>query len=238
MFPSRLLRIGLGVGVLLAGLISAGSVSGGEPQDSAKAQAKASSPGSPAESSSRARNKAKGGPVSLKSTTPSAASAAELDENVYRIGFEDQLQISVWHEPELNTAVEVRPDGKITLPLLNDIAVVGLRPDELTALLTEKLKAFVNEPQVTVIVRQIRSRKVSVFGQVVRQGSFPLVSKKTMLEVLAEAGGLALFAKSESIYILRNVNGEQTRIPFRYKQALAGRSGNPVLLPGDIVVVP
>ena len=219
--------------MLLVGLLSGGSICA-----AAQAQAKANSPAS-AESTSRPQNKGKRGLDSLKAAAPSTTSpAASEDKDVYQIGVEDELQISVWREPDLNTAVQVRPDGKITMPLLNDIAVVGLRTEELQALLTEKLKAFVNEPQVTVIVRQIRSRKVYVFGQVVRQGTFSLVGKKRVLEVLAEAGGLGPFAKSESIYVLRTLNGQQVRIPFHYKQAIAGRGDNPALLPGDVVVVP
>ncbi len=162
----------------------------------------------------------------------------DAERDVYRIGIEDELMVSVWREPELTSSVVVRPDGNITLPLLNDIPVVGLRTEELQNLLTEKLKAFVNEPQVTIIVRQIRSRKVYLFGQVLRPGTFSLNGRKTLLELLGEGGGLGPFAKSESIYILRRKGDQQVRIPFKYKSALAGRSDNVVLLPGDMVVVP
>lgn len=161
-----------------------------------------------------------------------------IDPKTYRIGVEDELMISVWREPELSTQVVVRPDGKITLPLLNDLDVVGMRTDQLQDVLTEKLKPFVNTPQVTIIVRGIRSRKVNLIGQVGRQGSFDLNDNKTMLDLIAQAGGLSAFAKGGSIYILREVSGKKVRIGFNYKKAIAGKGPNPVLEPGDLIVVP
>jgi polysaccharide export outer membrane protein len=156
----------------------------------------------------------------------------------YTIGVEDELQISVWREPELSTTVVVRPDGMITLPLVNDLKVAGLRTEELQNTLTEKLKNYVNEPQVTVIVRAIHSRKVYLVGQAMHQGTFPLNGDMTALELLAVAGGLGPFAKADSIYILREQNGKKIRIPFHYKKAVAGKSENVALQPGDVVVVP
>lgn len=166
------------------------------------------------------------------------ATAAPKLPTDYRIGAEDELTISVWHEPELSQAVVVRPDGQITLPLLNDLKVVGLTTDELQALLTEKLKTVVNDPQVTVIVKAVHSRKVSIIGNIAKQGVYALGGKKTVLELIAEAGGVGPFAKTRSIYILRKTGGKETRIPFNYKKALSGKSDNPELFPGDMVVVP
>jgi polysaccharide export outer membrane protein len=156
----------------------------------------------------------------------------------YIIGVEDELQISVWREPELSTAVVVRPDGMITLPLINDVKAVGLKTEELQNVLMDKLKNFVNEPQVTVIVRSIRSRKVYLVGEVGHQGTYPLNGDMTALELLAAAGGVGPFAKADSIYILRDQNGKKFRIPFHYKKAVAGKSENVTLQPGDVVVVP
>jgi len=156
----------------------------------------------------------------------------------YRIGIGDQLQISVWHEHDLSLGVAVRPDGEITMPLLNDIYVVGQTPKELAALITEKLKPYVNEPQVTVSVSAIQSRKVYLIGQVTRQGSSVLNDKKTVLELITEAGGLGPFAKSNSIYVLRVVDGKETRIPFHYKKVVSGREPDVDLMPGDRVIVP
>ena len=158
--------------------------------------------------------------------------------DAYRIGIGDQLAISVWHEHDLSLQVVVRPDGEITMPLLNDIYVVGQTPKELAALITEKLKPFVNEPQVTVSVSGIQSRKVYLIGQVAHQGSFILNDKKTALELITEAGGLGAFAKSNSIYVLRVVDGKEVRIPFHYKKVVDGREKDVDLLPGDRVVVP
>jgi polysaccharide export outer membrane protein len=156
----------------------------------------------------------------------------------YRVGVEDDLMISVWHEPEFSQAVTVRSDGMITLPLIKDIDVLGLTTEEMRVLLVEKLKNIVNDPQVTVIVKGVHSRKVFLLGNVVRQGTYPLSGKKTVLELMAEAGGLGPFAKSKSIYVLRKENGKEIRIPFNYKKALAGKGENPELKPGDMVVVP
>lgn len=171
-----------------------------------------------------------------KATTENSAD----ESSGYRIGVEDELQISVWHEPELSLPVQVRPDGMITLPLVNDVSVVGLTTQELQTQLTEKLKPFVNEPQVTVIVRNIRSRKVYLVGQVAKPGPYPLNGRKTVLQLITEAGGLGQFAKSGSIYVVRNSAGKQVRLRFNYKKALAGKSdsGDTELLPGDMVVVP
>ena len=161
-----------------------------------------------------------------------------VDPTTYRIGVEDELMISVWREPELSTPVVVRPDGKITLPLLNDIEVVGMKTEELQNVLIEKLKPFVNTPQVTIIVKGIRSRKVNLIGQVAHQGSFDLNDTKTVLDLIAQAGGLGPFAKAGSIYILRQMGNKQVRIGFNYKKAISGKGPNPVLQPGDLIVVP
>ncbi len=238
---SKLLAI-LAVGVPLFGAATTGQSQPSPAQDKANQYAARAT-----ESSSQPTTK-NGKPASdPKVVATVAPSATDTKTNVqlgdvYRIGVEDELQISVWREPELSLPVVVRPDGMITLPLLNDLSVVGQTTDELRAMLTEKLKAFVNDPQVTITVRQIRSRKVFLVGQVSRQGAYQLNGRKTILELLTEAGGLGVFAKSRSIYVLRTVNGKEQKIPFNYKKMVSGR-GNEVrddilLVPGDIVVVP
>jgi polysaccharide export outer membrane protein len=182
--------------------------------------------------------KSKEAPATKSNAEGTAAVAPVQPPSGYRVGLDDELTISVWHEPEFSQGVVVRPDGMITMPLLNDIKVVGLTTEELQAVLTEKLKTFVNEPQVTVIVRSIRSLRVSLVGYVGKQGIYPLSGGLTVLDLLAEAGGLSPFAKAGSIYILRNVGGKQVRIGFNYKKALKGNGNNPVLQSGDVVVVP
>jgi len=176
-----------------------------------------------------------GAPTSSANEATNASSQPPIG---YRVGVDDELMISVWHEPEFSQVVVVRPDGMITLPLLNDIKIVGLSTEELQALLTEKLKTLVNDPQVTIVVKAIKSLKVFLVGSVAKQGMFPLSSGLTVLELLAQGGGLGPFAKSGSIYILRNVDGRQVRIGFNYKKALQGKGDNPALRSGDMVVVP
>jgi len=191
----------------------------------------------------RAENKTssgKEGPTAKRSGTNSATDSANPlpTPNDYRIGPDDELAISVWHEPELSQAVVVRPDGMITLPLLNNIKVAGLTPEEMQILLTEKFKPVVNEPQVTVSVKAIKSRKVFLVGNAGKQGAYALNGRMTVLELLAEAGGLNPFAKSKSIYVLRKENGREVRLRFDYKKALSGKGVNLELVPGDMVVVP
>jgi polysaccharide export outer membrane protein len=214
-----------------APLYSAGRTS----QD--KETPKGGSPVPPSASSNKTVDQVKG-----KSDQDARATRTDSDStpDSYRIGVEDELQISVWHEPELSMPVQVRPDGMITLPLVNDLSVVGLTTHELQATLSEKLKPFVNEPQVTVIVRNIRSRKVYLMGQVGKPGPYPLNGRKTVLQLITEAGGPSQFARTGSIYIIRTVNGQQTRLPFNYKKALSGKpdAGDISLLPGDMVVIP
>jgi polysaccharide export outer membrane protein len=176
-------------------------------------------------------------PVAAKSGVPENSPAVDLD--AYRIGLADQLMISVWKEPEMSLSVVVRPDGMITMPLVNDLHVVGLKPSELQQILIDKLKPFLSEPQVTVIVQGIRSRKVYLVGNVSKQGSYQLDGGETVLQLLAASGGVGPFAKADSIYILRTENNKQVRIPFQYKKALKGKIKEDILLlPGDVIVVP
>jgi polysaccharide export outer membrane protein len=191
-----------------------------------------------AQSSSPAKDSKSAGKEAADAKAAGQKSAAADDPTIYRVGPEDQLQISVWHEPELSGAPVVRPDGKINLPLLGEIYVVGQTPEELQAMLTIRLKEFVNDPQVAVIPQQIRSRKVSLVGQVIRQGTYQINGKTTVVQLIAEGGGLAQFARPKSIYILRKKDGQETKIPVNYKDAIKGRGENPLVFPGDTVVVP
>lgn len=158
----------------------------------------------------------------------------------YTIGEQDSLMIVVWKEPDLSGPVVVRPDGKITVPLVNEVYVVGLTPLQLQNLLMEKLKPLVNAAQVTVTMREIKSYKVYLIGQVARQGEFQINNSTTVFQVIAEAGGLGEFAKRKKIYVLRNVNGKQVRYPFNYDEVIQGKNiqQNIGLLRGDTIVVP
>ena len=162
------------------------------------------------------------------------------DDPEYIIGADDGLDISVWKEPEISRRVPVRSDGKISIPLLNDIQAAGLTPMQLQAQITEKLRKFLTEPQVTVTVLATNSRRVYIMGEVGRPGPIALLAKMTVLQAITTAGGLGQFANGSKIRILRNDNGKQTVFSFNYKEVLNGRNPeqNIILKPGDSIVVP
>jgi polysaccharide export outer membrane protein len=158
----------------------------------------------------------------------------------YVIGQEDVLTVTIWKEHDLSGTLVVRPDGKITVPLVGEVYVVGMKPVDLQSTLEDKLKPFITVPQVAVTVNQINSRKIYLIGQVVREGTFPINSSMTVLQVLSSAGGLRDFAKRKKIYILRKQGSEEIRFPFDYDAAIHGRNReeNIVVEPGDTIVVP
>jgi polysaccharide export outer membrane protein len=168
-----------------------------------------------------------------------AASAATkpADPN-YVIGPQDVLDISVWKEDQLTKTVPVRPDGKISMPLLNDVQAAGLTPTQLAGQITESLKKFVTDPQVTIIVREINSQRVYMLGEVARAGAYPLLPNMTVLQALSSAGGFTQFANVKKIYVLRVENGKQQKFPFNYKHALESPDENILLKAGDTIVVP
>ena len=157
----------------------------------------------------------------------------------YLIGSEDTLHVSVWKEPDLTATLPVRPDGKISLPLLNDVQASGLTPMQLAADLTTRLKKYVADPQVTVVVTQMNSQKVFLLGEVLHTGAVPLTPNMTVLQVLSTAG-FSQFANTKGIYVLRMENGKQEKLPFNYKAVVKGEhmEQNILLKPGDTVVVP
>jgi polysaccharide export outer membrane protein len=176
-------------------------------------------------------------------TKPAAAGVAAkpaTDDPNYMIGAQDVLDISVWKEPEVSRTVPVRPDGKISLPLLNDVQAAGLTPSQLAAQLTESLKKFVANPQVTVIVTTINSQRVYIMGEVIRAGAYPLLPGMTVLQGLSSAGGFTQFANLKKIYVLRQENGKQVKLPFNYKEVVGGKNPdqNITLKAGDTIVVP
>jgi polysaccharide biosynthesis/export protein len=151
------------------------------------------------------------------------------------------LQINVRKEPEASvTDITVRADGKVTLPLVKEIAVAGLKPEELEKLLSERLERFFLSPEVTVLVRQVNSEKVYVLGAVRKEGTIFLRASMTVLQVLSEAGGLTDYAKRKKIYILRDLKDKHIKIPFNYESVIKGEATdqNIVVLPGDTIVVP
>ena len=178
----------------------------------------------------------------LKSDSRAGAVAPvglQLDGD-YRVGSGDTLDISVWKEPEVSSTVVIRPDGKISLPLISELVVTGKTPLEIQAVVAEKLSPYINSPNVTVTVREVNSKKVYVLGEVGQTGSHQITQPTTVLQILTESGGLRPFAKQKSIYVLRTTNGKQEKIPFNYKDVVQGSKmeQNIFLQPGDIVVVP
>lgn len=175
-----------------------------------------------------------------KSEASVPAKSSAVNDATYVIGPEDVLMIDVWKEKEVSGSVPVRPDGKISLPLVNDVQAAGLTPMQLMGDLTEKLKKYISSPVVTVTVTAINSRKIYILGEVTRPGAFPLVPDMTVLQALTSAGGPTPYAKTAKMYVLRSQNGVQTKLAFNYKQIVKGNSPeqNIQLKPGDTVVVP
>jgi polysaccharide export outer membrane protein len=164
-----------------------------------------------------------------------------LPDQDYVIGPQDLLAIDVWHEPELTQTVPVRPDGKISLPLIGDLEVSGLTPRALQARLAKELEAYIHKPQVTAIVREVNSRKYYLIGEVERPGSYPLSAHMTVLDALATAGGFRDFAKIQQIYLLRlRPDGSRNRLHFDYKAAVNGKAWyrDIELQMGDTLIVP
>jgi polysaccharide biosynthesis/export protein len=157
--------------------------------------------------------------------------------DTYRIGPEDTLQITVWKNNDISRSVIVRPDGKISLPLVNDVQAAGLTPLELRTELTRKLAEYMPTPEVSVIVSDIKSFKVSVIGEVPRPGRFELKGWTTVLDILALAGGFTQYASRSRIVILQSDGKTMKRIPFNYNKVAEGQE-NFYLRNGDIVLVP
>ncbi|MGA7169545.1 MAG: polysaccharide biosynthesis/export family protein, partial [Candidatus Sulfotelmatobacter sp.] len=159
-------------------------------------------------------------------------SAAQVPAE-YVIGADDTLHISVWKEPDLTVTLPVRPDGKISLPLLNDVAAAGLTPMQLKDSITEKLKKYIADPRVTVVVTAMKSQRFFVTGEVVHSGPMPLLPDMTVLQALS-AAGFNQFANVKGIYLLRTENGRQVKLPFNYKEVVKGShpEQNIMLKPG------
>jgi len=175
-----------------------------------------------------------------KSDARLTAASRAGEDPAYKIGPQDLLKIDVWKEEQLTRTVPVRPDGKITLPLLNDVQAAGLTPMELAGVISDQLKKYINNPQVTVSVTEINSRRVYVTGEVSKAGAYPLFPRMTVLQALSSSGGFTQFARVKNIYVLRTENGKQVKMLFNYKEAVRGKSPeqNIELLPGDVIVVP
>ncbi len=174
-------------------------------------------------------------------TQPSTASPSRQSDDTFIIGDDDVLSINVWKEPDLSKQIPVLSDGRISLPLIGEVQAAGRTPSQLEQDIAGRLKSYVNDPQVTVIVQQINSLKFNILGQVIKPGSYPLLAGTTIVDAIATAGGFKDFAKKKSIYILRQTpGGEQSRIPFNYQDFIKGKNAqqNIIVKPRDTIVVP
>jgi polysaccharide export outer membrane protein len=172
-------------------------------------------------------------------TTSSAAPSVALPSD-YVIGTDDILGVLFWREQEMSGDVTVRPDGMITLPLIGDVRAAGYRPEELKAIVQKATAKFLTEPNATVVVRQINSRKVFITGEITKPGAYPLTGPQSVMQLIALAGGLTEFDDANAITVMRTENGRQRSFPFRYRDVARGKAlaQNIQLQPGDTVVVP
>jgi polysaccharide biosynthesis/export protein len=173
--------------------------------------------------------------------TQPAPGMPTANDTTYVIGPSDELSISVWEQDALSKAVPVRPDGMISLPLINDIQAAGKTPMQLMNALVEKYAALgVKSPLVTVTVTAIKSQFIYVLGQVGHPGTFPMIPGMTVLQAIASSGGLTLFAKQTKIEIRRNQNNQTVRLLFNYKEVMKGihPEQDILLKPNDTIVVP
>jgi polysaccharide biosynthesis/export protein len=185
-----------------------------------------------------------GPPATSSAPVPASAqdaNTAKPHDGSYLIGNDDVLAINVWKEPDISRSVPVRSDGRISLPLVGEVQAAGQTPHQLEADIASKLKNYISEPEVTVIVQEIRSQKFNILGMVTRPGEFPLTNSMTVLDAIALAGGFRDFAKQKSIYILRqNPDGTQAHLPFNYKDVVKGKNPdqNVKLRARDTIVIP
>jgi polysaccharide biosynthesis/export protein len=184
-------------------------------------------------------------PVPASGGTNAAAAntttTAKPHDDSFKIGPDDVLAINVWKEPEISRSVPVRSDGKVSLPLVGEVQASGQTPKQLEAEISKKLTSYISEPEVTVIVQQIKSQRFNILGQVTKPGTYPLSNPTTVLDAIALAGGFRDFAKKKSIYVLRQTaDGSSTRLPFNYKEVIRGKDPqqNIRLEPRDTVYVP
>jgi polysaccharide export outer membrane protein len=178
-----------------------------------------------------------------KPTPPPAVTQdnSKVDKKTYVIGENDLLEVDVWKDKEISRTVPVRPDGKISLPLIGEIQASGMTPLQLQDDIAQRLKSFLANPEVTVIVTDPRSHHFNIVGQIAKPGEYALSQSMTVLDAISVAGGFRDFAKETKIYVLRTKpDGSQERLPFNYKDAIKGKKpeNNVVLKPGDTIVVP
>ncbi len=177
--------------------------------------------------------------VRVQGANPDAAAEQATEATPYVIGPLDVLDVNVWQDPNVSRSVPVRPDGRISLPLLNDVQAAGLTPMELSASISAKLKKFLTNPQVTVTVTAMNSQRVYGVGEVNRPGPLTLLPKMTALQAISAAGGITQFGDQKHAYVLRHEGDKDSTFPLNYRDLLRGdMRGNIVLKAGDTIVVP
>jgi len=173
---------------------------------------------------------------------PSAIANATYSVGDYKIGPEDVLEVIVWRNQDLSKVVTVRPDGKVSLPLIGDVVAVGLTPDQLTREVVSRLKDYKENPNVSVVVQQVNSYGIYVLGEVAHPGKYQLKSYTTVLQAVSMAGGFTPYAAKNKMFMLRKIPDKDTevRIPIDYDEIVSGEDSthNAIMIPGDTLVVP
>lgn len=188
--------------------------------------------------SAQSREASKGLSSAAPASSDPAARPAAMDDS-YIIAASDVLTVTVWKQPTLSGSLLVRPDGKISMPLLGDVQASGQKPMRLAAQITEELKRFMRDPEVSVVVSKIHNNYVYLLGEVGKKGPVVMTPGMTLLEAISSAGGLTDYAKKNKIYILRKVDGKDHKLPVNFKKALKGDADfNVTLTPGDTIIVP
>lgn len=177
---------------------------------------------------------------STRTTAAASTSAPAVASADYKIGPQDVIRVDVWKEPDISRTIPVRPDGKVSLPLLNDVQAAGLTSMQLAGVIRDGLTKYITNPQVTVTVTEINSRRVYCTGEVMKPGAMALLPNMTALQAISSCGGFTQFARIKNIYILRVEDGKQVQHPFNYRDVVKGKKpeDNIVLQPGDVIVVP
>jgi polysaccharide export outer membrane protein len=230
----------------LAALIVLGGLTCASPLHAQAAKPAPASPAAAAQTKTQAPAPSTAAPATAAPAgQPATPPSTVVPPNVampadYVIGPDDVLQIVFWSEKNLSSDVVVRPDGKVSLPLLNDVQAAGLTPEQLRKAVMDGASRFVTDPSVTVVVRTINSRKVYVTGQVNKPGPFPLTDAMTVLQMLALAGGIQEYADAQNILVMRTEQGQTKSFKFNYKEVRKGKNlqQNILLKPGDTIVVP
>ena len=178
-------------------------------------------------------------PATSTPVKPASPASSVMLPSDYVIGVQDVLSVVFWRDKEMSAEVVVRPDGKISLPMLNDVVAAGLTPEGLADVVSKAATKFVRDPGTTVIVKEIRSRKVYIIGEVVKTGTLQLASEMTVLQAIGESGGVVEGADKGDVIIVRNEGGKERRFKFNYNEVVKGKNPqqNIRLLPGDTIIV-